>query len=71
MIIEPVNLSKTLRDTTSVHQRAADFLQNYKAFCFVTIRLKCNDRLIKGLFQRKCTDVYSNKKNNYFEISII
>ena len=51
-----------------VHQRAADSLQRLYiiSFSFVTTRpLKCNDRVINGLFhtkRSKCLDVHASEK---------
>ena len=38
----------------------------------VTTRpLKCNDRLINGLFNSRCLNFDANEKKNYFETGII
>ena len=63
--LQPVNLSETSRDTAGVHQRVADFLMFLP---FVTAQtLKCNERLINGLFHSRCLGVHAS----YLEASII
>ena len=71
--LQPVSLSDTSSNTASVHQRATDSLQSFLMFLrFVRTRpLKCNDRLINGLFHSKCLDFSYKWKKNYFETSII
>ena len=41
--IQPVNVSEKRQGIVSVHQKAADSLQRFRP-------LKCNDRVINGLF---------------------
>ena len=45
--LQPVNQSEASRHTASIHQRAADSLP-----------LKCNGRLINGLFHSSCLDFH-------------
>ena len=62
----PVNLSEKRRDIVGVHQRAADSTKIAISLPFVTTRpLKCNDRVINGLFhtkKSKCLDVHADEK---------
>ena len=60
---QPVNLSETSRDTFGAHQRAADSLQFLMFLLFATVRpLKCNERLIDGLFHSGCLDFHASEK---------
>ena len=61
--LQPVNLSETFRYCWCTSEGGRLFAKFIMSLLFVTTQsLKCNERLINGLFHTKCLDVHTNEK---------